>query len=51
VVTCPEQENKNNNISMATSMEFNKITCPEKTTKQEYLLEGRSTNASLVLSG
>jgi hypothetical protein len=33
--------NKNNNISLAASMEFNKITFLEQTTKQEYLLEGR----------
>jgi hypothetical protein len=36
-----ETRNKNNNISSATSMEFNKITFLEQTIKQEYLLEGR----------
>jgi hypothetical protein len=55
-VTClrgnlPGTRNKNNNISMATSMEFNKIPCLEETTKQEYLLERRSTSVSLVLRG
>jgi hypothetical protein len=52
-VSCllPRTRKKKNNISMATSMEFKKITFPEHTTKQEYILEERSTSASLVLSG